>query len=62
MNDRHLSAEEINAAFEGMVEDKEHQAEVARIMQEFALADMEAWSLAEGRILQGWDEAGERHA
>lgn len=44
-----LEEAEIDAAFEGMAEDQEYQADVARIMAEFTQADWEAWCLAEER-------------
>jgi len=44
-----LEEAEIDAAFEGMAEDKEYQAEVVQIMKEFAQADWETWQLAEER-------------
>jgi metal-responsive CopG/Arc/MetJ family transcriptional regulator len=44
-----LERAEIDASFEGMADDAEYQAEVMRIMKEFAQADTEAWRLAEER-------------
>ncbi len=40
-----LERAEIDAAFEGMAEDAEYQAEVTQIIKEFAQADREAWRL-----------------
>jgi hypothetical protein len=40
-----LEKAEIDAEFEGMAEDTEYQADVSRIMDEFAQADWEAWCL-----------------
>jgi hypothetical protein len=41
-----LEEAEIDAAFKGMAEDEEYQAEIAQMMKEFAQADVEAWHLA----------------
>jgi hypothetical protein len=44
-----LEDAEIDAAFGGMAEDREYQADMSRIMAEFVQADWEAWRHAEDR-------------